>query len=153
MVKVKKHSKVILLNLLLILFFWLSAGNLKVKAQQLNEKTAFTLAEISEFVIKEFRGTALNNKIYFRFSILDNKDQTEYTLESSINGETFIEVEKKYGFKSPNKQPLLYCYNINQEDVIAKKYRIKIVSDNGINYSEEIIINPTINTPFVASNN
>lgn len=151
MVHIKKHGKTIFLNLILIVLFWIIAGgNFNLKAQSINERTSFNTDEISNYVVKEFSATEVNSMIYFRFTILENQENTQYVLESSnTDSDIFTEEAKKDGFQSPNHQPLLYCYNLNQDVNNDKKYRIKMISENGINYSKEIKIKH-LNTQVLA---
>jgi hypothetical protein len=148
---VKKHSKVILLNVLLILFFWLIAGNFKLKAQQIVQKINFNHEEITSFNIKEFSVKNINQVNYVRFLILENQNESHYILESSEDGENFIPLEMKDGFKSPNSSPLLYCFN-EEETNIEKKYRIKRVNNTEVSYSNIITVSPSENK-FLAQSN
>jgi penicillin-binding protein-related factor A (putative recombinase) len=118
---------------------------LAFNAQSINEKITFQDDEIASHVIKYFKAKKINNKLYFKFLVLENKLQTAYTLESSTNGTDFYNVQKKEGFKSPSGTPLLYCYSIDLTNLSTNKYRIKRTSEDGINYSSIIEMNHPIN--------
>src|SRR5690606_34947107 len=87
----------------------------KITAQTITNKVTFE--EVPEFSIQQFSGTSINGKIYFKFLILENSDEVCYILESSIDGQNFNEVVKKNGVKSPNQQPLLYCYTVDTNEL------------------------------------
>lgn len=100
----------------------------------------FTEKPSEEFVIKQFTAVQHQDKIYFKFLIVENRVNVNYVLESSTNGVDFVEVQKKEGFKSPNEIPLLYCYTIDEIDKKVKAYRIRLESINTIEYSSRVIV-------------
>lgn len=143
------RSWVIIFTILLGLML----ASLTINAQSLNQKIAFTPEITDDYIVKEFTAKVANNKIYFRFLLVDNRYNTNYTLESSSNGTDFYAVKLKEGFKSPNGVPLLYCYSIDLHEFSDNTYRIKIDSDDGDEYSSIIEFNKIHNIALTAQNN
>jgi len=126
-------------------FIGLMFTSMAFNAQAINEKMTFEDDNIADHVIKYFKAKKINNKLYFKFLVLENRFHTTYALESSENGTDFYNVQKKEGFKSPIGTPLLYCYSIDLTRLSKNKYRIKRTSEDGINYSSIIEMNNPIN--------
>ena len=110
----------------------------------------FNSETINDCTIKEFTAKIVDNKIYFRFLIIDILENTNYTLESSSNGTDFYTIKLKEGFKSPNGIPLLYCYSIDLHSFSDNSYRIRIDSDNREEYSSIIEFNTIDNLALTA---
>ena len=124
-----------------------------VSAQSIEEKNNFGPEITSDFIVKSFKVKEVNNKLYFKFLILENNIDADYTLESSSNGTDFYAVQLKEGFKSPNGVPLLYCYSVDLNQLNDNTYRIRRDSSNGINYSTVIVRNNVMNTNLSAQKN
>ncbi len=103
-------------------------------------KSATTLNNSTSCTIEYFKVMEINGKLYFKYLILENKDNVAYVLESSNNGTEYNFIQLKEGVKSPNKTPLLYCFS--EKLINNTSYRIKRISFDGIiNYSGSITIN------------
>jgi len=122
----------------ILIILW--SSNIRLGAQSISNKVDFTEKPSEEFVIKQFTAVQHQDKIYFKFLIVENRVNVNYVLESSTNGVDFVEVQKKEGFKSPNEIPLLYCYTIDEIDKKVKAYRIRLESINTIEYSSRVIV-------------
>jgi len=122
----------------ILIILW--SSNIRLGAQSISNKVDFTEKPSEEFVIKQFTAVQHQDKIYFKFLIVENRVNVNYVLESSTNGVDFVEVQKKEGFKSPNEIPLLYCYTIDEIDKKVKSYRIRLESINTIEYSSRVIV-------------
>lgn len=125
------NSRMILIILLIVSF--------NLNAQSLVKKVDFGDIYIKEYVIKQFSVVQLDTTAYFKFIIHENRNHSNYTLEASINGVDFTEIEEKEGFKSPHSQALMYCYSINTNTYSDYKFfRIKISSKEETNYSHTV---------------
>jgi len=122
----------------ILIILW--SSNIRLGAQSISNKVDFTEKPSEEFVIKQFTAVQHQDKIYFKFLIVENRVNVNYVLETSTNGVDFVEVQKKEGFKSPNEIPLLYCYTIDEIDKKVKSYRIRLESINTIEYSSRVIV-------------
>ena len=127
--------------------------SLTINAQSITQKATFNSETIDGCSIKEFTAKVVNNKIYFKFLIVENRDNTNYTLEASANGEDFYPVLEKEGFKSPNGIPLLYCYSLDLHDFSDDVYRIKRVTPEGDSFSNSIEFNAIDNLTITAQKN
>ncbi len=138
-----KHWIIVFVVLIGLMFVTVS-----VNAQAVNGKVVFNGDETNDYVMKSFKVKEVNNKLYFKFLVLENRLNTTYTLESSSNGDDFYAVQLKDGFKSPNGTPLLYCYAVDLNKLNDKVYRIRRDSPDGVNYSSLIerdnVINPSL---------
>lgn len=105
----------------------------KLRAQSVATKVTFEV--VPEYVVKQFTAKHIQSKFYFKFLIQDNREEIKYVLESSKDGVNFSEVAIKEGVKSPNNQPLLYCYIVNSEVVSDRFFRVKIISNEEFTYS------------------
>ncbi len=119
----------------------------KLRAQSVTNKVTFEAAP--EYVVKQFTAKHIQSKFYFKFLIQDNREEIKYVLESSKDGVNFSEVAIKEGVKSPNNQPLLYCYIVNSEVVSDRFFRVKIISNEEVNYSNLLDFYPITNQPLV----
>jgi len=135
-----------------ILFFLLILS-ISTNAQSMSKKTTFTSEITSDYIVKEFSAKEINNAIYFKFLVLENREDVNYTLESSSNGVDFYPVKLKEGFKSPNNYPLLYCYSIDLTILSDKTFRIKMDSKESINYSSVIELKNMIDQNLSAQKN
>ena len=120
--------------------FLLMITSLSINAQIVVKKITFKPDATDDYVIKSFTATEVNNKVYFKFLVLENRYNTNYILESSSNGTDFYAVQLKEGFKSPNETPLLYCYSIDLNNLNDKTYRIRRDSSDGVNYTASLEI-------------
>ena len=108
--------------------------------QSINTKSTTSVNNSVDCTVEYFKVMELNKKLYFKFLVVENKDNIAYVLESSENGNEYNAIQIKEGFKSPNQVPLLYCYS--EKLINNTSYRIKRVSSDGvINYSGSITIN------------
>lgn len=105
----------------------------KLRAQSVTTKVTFEA--VPEYVVKQFTAKHIQNKFYFKFLIQENREDVAYVLESSLDGVNFNEVAIKEGVKSPNKQPLLYCYIVDATTISDRIFRIKMMSDEVVTYS------------------
>ena len=105
----------------------------KLRAQTVINKVTFETTP--EYVVKQFSANHIQNKFYFKFLILENREGADYVLESSSNGVDFNEVATKEGVKSPNNQPLLYCYIVNDIAISDRIFRVRITSNKEVTYS------------------
>lgn len=105
----------------------------KLRAQSVTTKVTFEA--VPEYVVKQFSANHIQNKFYFKFLILENREGADYVLESSSNGVDFNEVATKEGVKSPNNQPLLYCYIVNDIAISDRIFRVRISSNKEVTYS------------------
>ena len=121
----------------------------KLRAQSVINKVSFEATP--EYVVKQFTAKHIQNKFYFKFLIQDNREEIKYVLESSKDGVNFSEVAIKEGVKSPNNQPLLYCYIVNGEVVRDRFFRVKIISNEEVNYSNLLDFSPITNQPLVVN--
>ncbi|PCJ26332.1 MAG: hypothetical protein COA97_05995 [Flavobacteriales bacterium] len=97
-------------------------------------------SQIVDYQIQIFEVAKIENKLYFKFVVIENMLNTSYTLEYSDNGIDFYTIQLKEGFKSPNGTPLMYCYTVNDlNNFNSKKFRIRRGSKKGVNYS--LVIN------------
>ncbi|MBW6484126.1 MAG: hypothetical protein K0B10_13825 [Vicingaceae bacterium] len=128
------------INIVSFILIIVLSSIIQVEAQSISNKVDFTEKPSEEFAIKQFTAVQHQDKIYFKFLIVENRVNVNYVLESSTNGVDFIEVQKKEGFTSPNEIPLLYCYTINKVDKKVKVYRMRLESKNTIEYSSRVII-------------
>lgn len=112
-----------------------------IHAQAISKKIAFTPELTDNYVVKEFSMKEVNNKLYFRFLILENNQDVNYTLESSLNGTDFYPVQLKQGFQSPTGVPLLYCFVVDLNVLNDNVYRIKRTSPEGEEFSSFIEVN------------
>ena len=136
-----------------VLLIGLLLGSLKMNAQSLSKRTVFNEQITSDYIINDFKVKEINNKLYFKFLVLENQYNTTYTLESSTNGKDFYAVQLKEGFKSPNGTPLLYCYTVDLNQLNDKSYRIRRDSDDGKEYSTVINLNNVVSPSLSAQNN
>ena len=127
--------------------------SLTINAQNVVEKATFNVAATDDCTIKEFSAKVVNNKIYFRFLVIENIANTNYTLETSTNGEDFNPVLEKEGFKSPNNTPLLYCFSIDLHDFSDNIYRIRRVTPDGDSFSNRIEFSVIDNLTITAQKN
>ena len=132
------NKNCITIDSFILIILW--SSNIRLGAQSISNKVDFTEKPSEEFVIKQFTAVQHQDKIYFKFLIVENRVNVNYVLESSTNGVDFVEVQKKEGFKSPNEIPLLYCYTIDEIDKKVKAYRIRLESINTIEYSSRVIV-------------
>jgi hypothetical protein len=132
------HFKWILIFPFLFVLLFVSSN---IKAQLVNEKMDFNSVTTNDYVVKEFTVKEVNDKLYFRFLVVESETNISYTLESSSNGKDFYPVNLKEGFKSPNNVPLLYCYSTNADKLYKQIYRIKRESIDGDSYSSLLKIN------------
>jgi hypothetical protein len=139
--------------LIFLILFGLMLTSLTINAQSINKKVAFAPEITEAYIIKEFTAKVVNNKIYFRFLLIDNRENTNYTLESSSNGTDFYAVKLKEGFKSPNGIPLLYCYSLDLHEFSDNTYRIRMDSDDGGEYSSALEFNSIDNLELSAQKN
>jgi hypothetical protein len=110
-------------------------------AQQVDNTNMFSNSLVVDYDIEYFKVMEVENKLFFKFLITEEKENTAYILESSTNGETFKSCQIKEGYKSPNNIPLLYCFaeQLNGNDITI--YRIKRVSFDGeFAYSGDLIL-------------
>ncbi|HEY9083993.1 MAG TPA: hypothetical protein VIN73_11715 [Vicingaceae bacterium] len=105
----------------------------KLRAQSVTTKVTFEAAP--EYVVKQFTAKHIQDKFYFKFLIQENREDVAYVLESSLDGVNFNEVTTKEGVKSPNNQPLLYCYVVDSKNISDRIFRIKMMSDEVVTYS------------------
>ena len=82
---------------------------------------ASIIAILLLFATNKLRAQAVVNKVTF-----------EPTLEYIVN---FNEVATKEGVKSPNSQPLLYCFIIDDTTTSDRIFRVKITSREEVTYS------------------
>jgi len=139
--------------LVFTLLFGLLLTSLTINAQSINQKETFNSAVINDCTIKEFTAKVVNNKIYFRFLVVENRDNTNYTLEASTNGDDYSPILQKEGFKSPNGTPLLYCYSLDLHDFSDNTYRIRRVTPDGVSFSNSIEFNDIDNLSLTAQKN
>ncbi len=139
--------------LVFTLLFGLLLTSLTINAQSINQKETFNSAAIDDCTIKEFTAKVVGNKIYFKFLIVENLEQTNYTLEASTSGDDYSPILQKEGFKSPNGVPLLYCYSLDLHENSDKIYRIRRVSPEGDNFSATIEFNAIENLSLTAQKN
>ncbi|MFB0925327.1 MAG: T9SS type A sorting domain-containing protein [Vicingaceae bacterium] len=108
--------------------------------QSIKTKSTTNLNNSISCTIEYFKVMEINGKLYFKYLILENKDNVAYVLESSENGNEYNFIQIKEGVKSPNKNPLLYCFS--EKLIENTSYRVKRISFDGlINYSGSITIN------------
>lgn len=115
----------------------------KLRAQSVTNKVTFETT--TEYVVKQFTAKHVQNKFYFKFLILENREDADYVLESSIDGINFSEVATKEGVKSPNNQPLLYCYIVDSKTISHRIFRVKMISNEEFTYSS--LLNFSTETP------
>lgn len=132
------EKNIILLFIMLIGLLLLSTY---ANGQSLINKTTFSPEETDSYVVKYFQASEIEGVIYFKFLIHENRNNIRYVLESSANDKDFIPVTTKTGFLSPTNTPLLYCYKINTLDNPDRIFRVKIESDENIDYSRTLYIN------------
>ena len=128
-----------------IILMGLMLATLTINAQSIVKKTTFSSEITDDYIIKYFKVKEISNKLYFKFLVLENRENTNYTLESSSNGAEFYAVQLKQGFKSPSGAPLLYCYTVDLNQLNNKSYRIRRDSPEGIEYSPTIEIDNSPN--------
>lgn len=116
----------------IIAIILLFASN-KLRAQAVVNKVTFEATP--EYVIKHFTANNIQHKFYFKFLIQENREYATYVLESSLDGIKFNEVATKEGVKSPNKQPLLYCYIVDEVTLGDRIFRVRITSNEEVTYS------------------
>jgi hypothetical protein len=136
-----KNKSYIINRLTVLLISILITSTLSANTgQSIKTKSTTNLNNSISSAIEYFKVMEINKKLYFKFLIVENKDNVAYVLESSENGTDYSSIQIKEGFKSPNKTPLLYCYS--EKLIDNTSYRIKRVSFDGlINYSGSITIN------------
>ncbi len=139
--------------LIFVILLGLMLTSLNINAQSISEKVSFNSENTNNFIVKEFTAKVVDNKIYFRFLIVENMENTNYILESSTNDSDFFPVIEKEGFKSPNRIPLLYCYSLDLHDYSDNVYRIKRITPDGISYSSNIEFNAIENLTLSAQVN
>jgi len=105
----------------------------KLRAQAVVNKVTFE--PTLEYIVKQFTAKYIQNKFYFKFLIQENREDVDYALESSFDGINFNEVATKVGVKSPNSQPLLYCFIIDDTTTSDRIFRVKITSREEVTYS------------------
>ena len=127
--------------LIIVPLFALILCATSISAQIVEDKIGFDQERINDFTVKYFKVKEVNNTLYFKFLVLEYRANTAYVLESSSNGVDFDSVKMKQGYKSPNNVPLLYCYSVHLNNLAANTYRIKRISPDGNDYSEEIHMN------------
>ena len=127
------YKKVIITSVLIVFTF-------SINAQSLTQKSDFREIEKPAYNIEYFKVKEVNDKLYFKFLIIENEQNIVYTLESSTDGANFSGVTKKDGFLSPNGIPLLYCYSADQNTISTESYRIKRSSAEGVQYSSTLFI-------------
>ncbi|MBL4594712.1 MAG: hypothetical protein JKX68_12990 [Flavobacteriales bacterium] len=136
--------------IIFVILMGLMLTTVTINAQSINGKVAFNDDEVNDYVVKYFKVKKVNNKLYFKFLVLENRSNANYTLESSANGTDFSAVKLKQGFKSPNGVPLLYCYSVDLNNLNDTTYRIRRDSPDGINYSSIIEMD---NSPNLSAQN
>lgn len=119
----------------------------KLRAQSVATKVTFEAAP--EYVVKQFTAKHIQNKFYFKFLIQENREDANYVLESSIDGINFSEVATKEGVKSPNKQPLLYCYIVDETTISDRIFRVRIISNEEVTYSNWLDFSSTTEQTLV----
>jgi hypothetical protein len=117
--------------------------SVSINAQSLIQKEIFNAKYEKDYEIKKFEVKEVNNKLYFKYIVLENQSNTLYTLESSINGVDFYAVQLKEGSKSPKDIPLLHCYSVNLDDLNDNEYRIRRDSPDGVEYSTILDVSNT----------
>ena len=105
-------------------------------AQKIDNTNMFSSNQVIDYNIEYFKVMEVDKKLYFKFLITEEKENTAYVLESSTNGQAFTFCQIKEGYKSPNNTPLLYCFSEKLNKNNATVYRVKRVSFDGtIGYS------------------
>jgi len=142
--------------LLMFTLFTLLLGPIYTKAQTLRQQAEFApIVETTvDYDVKEFTCKKVNNNLYFKFLVLENKHNISYILESSSDGKTFEPIQRKEGFKSPNQHPLLYSYKIDlNKSPTETAYRIRRISPDGNEYSAILEIKNIDQIEYIAQNN
>jgi hypothetical protein len=101
-------------------------------AQQVDNTNIFSKNQIVDYNIEYFKMIEVDSKLFFKLLITEDKENTAYVLEASIDGQPFTSCQIKEGYKSPSNIPLLYCFSEKQNKNIATVYRIKRVSFDGL---------------------
>ena len=133
---IKRLRATVILLLLLLVFP-------KAKAELIIRTYARNNSPSRDYVIEYFKVIDVDNKLYFKFLIIEHQENAAYILESSFNGLDFNAVQIKEGSKSPNGIPLLYCYTEKLKDNENISYRIKRVSLSGIDISNSCTLEMT----------
>jgi len=122
-------------------FHTLTIASATISAQQVSNSNTLSNNHIIDYNIEYFKVIEIGSNLYFKFLIKENKENTAYVLESSINENPFTACQIREGFKSPKNVPLLYCFSEKQNKNIATIYRIKRISFDGtIAYSEALTL-------------
>lgn len=121
----KTIAAVILFALTLVFAFASSA-------QQVEVNSMFSNNQIVDHNIAYFKVMKIDKNLFFKLLITEDKENTTYIIEASIDGENFTSCQIKEGFKSPENTPLLYCFSEKRNQTTATVYRIKRVSFDGI---------------------
>lgn len=120
---------------------------INLERQTVTNKVTFEATP--EYVVKQFTAKHIQNKFYFKFLIQENREDADYVLESSIDGINFNEVATKEGVKSPNNQPLLYCYIVDDTTISDRIFRVRITSNEEVTYSNLLDFSFTTNRALV----
>jgi len=126
-----------------ILLLLLFATSINIKAQQTARKMLFNNDKICNHQVKEFSLIKAENRLYFKYLILENETDVTYVLEASTDGTHFYKINQKEGFQSPKNTPLLYCFNVDASKLSSLLYyRIKRISNQDESFSKVLNYQP-----------